>query len=239
MDGYALVNLHYLLQTTNTKSNGTMPLLKLTTTLFLLLIAITAQAAILQGKVVHIADGDTLTILTNANQQVKIRLAGIDTPEKAQPFGNMAKQALAALTFQKQALIEVETKYQYGRTVGKVIVNGRDVNAELVRQGMAWVYRKYTNDQKLYKLEAEAKKAKRGLWASDHRIEPWLWRKGKRTVEHDTSIVKGMIIGNKNSHIYHLPACQSYYAVSEKNRVLFINEELAMANGYRKAGNCP
>jgi endonuclease YncB( thermonuclease family) len=220
-------------------SNGTMRLIKLTTTLLFLLATLTTQAATLQGKVVHIADGDTLTILTNANQQVKIRLAGIDTPEKAQPFGNKAKQVLAALTFQKQASIEVETKDKYGRTVGRVIVNGIDINAELVRQGIAWVYRKYTNDQMLYALEAEAKQAKRGLWATEYPIEPWLWRKGRRTVEHDTSIVKGMIIGNKNSHIYHLPNCQSYYAVSEKNRVLFTNEELAKANGYRKAGNCP
>tara|TARA_R110002049_G_scaffold298517_3_gene488295 strand:- start:374 stop:664 length:291 start_codon:yes stop_codon:yes gene_type:complete len=90
--------------------------------------------------VISIADGDTLTILTNPNKQVKIRLAGIDTPEKAQPFGNKAKQALAKLTFQQQVLIEVETTDKYGRTVGKVIVNGTDVNAELVRQGMAWVY---------------------------------------------------------------------------------------------------
>ena len=157
-----------------------MQLIKLATTLIFLLAVLTVQAATLQGKVVHITDGDTLTILTNANEQVTIRLAGIDTPEKAQPFGNKAKQALAALSFQKQASVEVETKDRYGRTVGRVIVNGKDVNAELVRQGMAWVYRKYTNDQKLYALEAEAKQAKRGLWASDKPVEPWLWRKGKQ-----------------------------------------------------------
>jgi len=205
----------------------------------LLLVSYSTSAATIFGKVVHIADGDTLTVLTASNQQVKVRLAGIDTPEKAQPFGNKAKQALAALSFQKQASVEVETKDRYGRSVGRVIVAGKDVNAELVRQGMAWVYRKYTNDQKLYALEAKAKQAKRGLWSSDKPIEPWLWRKGKRTVAHKTSIVKGMIIGNKNSHIYHLPNCQSYYKVSEKNRVLFTNETLARSNGYHKAGNCP
>lgn len=216
-----------------------MRLITFTTTLLFILAAFTAQATTIQGKVVHIADGDTLTILTETKQQVKIRLAGIDTPEKAQPFGNKAKQALAAITFQKLASVEVETKDKYGRTVGKVIVKGTDVNAELVRQGMAWVYRKYTNDQKLYALEAEAKQAKRGLWVTDKPIEPWLWRKGKRTVEHNPTIVNGTIIGNKNSHIYHLSNCQSYYAVSEKNRVLFTNEALAKANGYRKAMNCP
>ena len=204
----------------------------------LLLFTLSAQAETLEGKVIKIADGDTLTLLTPSNQQVKIRLAGVDTPERKQPFGNKAKQALAKLAFQKQAIVEVETKDRYGRTVGVVFVNGLNVNAEMIGQGMAWVYRKYTNDQKLYALEAEAKQARRGLWATDKQIEPWLWRKGKRTVNHDPTIVKGTIIGNKNSRIYHLPECQSYYAVSEKNRTLFYDEETAIANGFRKAGNC-
>lgn len=205
----------------------------------LILLTFTTQAAVIQGKVVHIADGDTLTILIAGNEQVKIRLAGIDTPEKAQPYGNRAKQALAALTFQKQASVDVQTKDRYGRSVGRVYVQGVDVNAELVKQGMAWVYRKYTNDQRLYALEAEAKQAKRGLWASDNPIEPWLWRKGKRTVESNPALVKGTIIGNKNSNVYHLPECPSYEKVAERNRVLFATEALAEANGFRKAGNCP
>ena len=104
---------------------------------------------------------------------------------------------------------------------------------------MPWVYRKYTNDQKLYALEAKAKQEKRGLWASDKPIEPWLWRKGKRTVGTNPSIVKGMIIGNVKSHIYHLPECQSYSMVAKKNSVLFTNESLAKASGFSKAGNCP
>jgi micrococcal nuclease len=198
-----------------------------------------SKAETIHGKVIHISDGDTLKVLTSSNKQVRIRLAGIDTPEKAQPFGTKAKQALASLTFQKQVIVDVETKDRYGRTVGRVYVQGVDVSAELVRQGLAWVYRKYTKDQKLYALEVEAKKAKRGLWSSLHPIEPWLWRKGKRTVEHNPSVVKGAIIGNKRSHIYHLPECPSYSMVSVKNRVLFTNESLAKANGYRKAGNCP
>ena len=104
---------------------------------------------------------------------------------------------------------------------------------------MAWVYRKHTDDKKLYRLEAEAKLAKRGLWATDHPIEPWLWRKGKRGVEFNPSMVTGMIVANKRSHVYHLPEYPSYSIVSEKNRVFFSVEELAVNNGYRKAGNCP
>ena len=146
----------------------------------LLLFTLSAQAETLEGKVVKIADGDTLTLLTPSNEQVKIRLADIDTPEKKQPFGNKAKQALANLAFQKQALIEVEAKDRYGRTVGVVFVDGLNVNAELVKQGMAWVYRKYTDDKRLYTLESEAKQAKRGLWLDENPIPPWEWRRGKR-----------------------------------------------------------
>ena len=146
----------------------------------LLLFTLSAQAETLEGKVIKIADGDTLTLLTSANKQIKIRLAGIDTPEKKQPFGKRAKQALANLAFQKQALVEVETKDRYGRTVGTVFVGSQNLNAELVRQGMAWVYRKYTDDERLYALESEAKQAKRGLWLDENPIPPWEWRKGKR-----------------------------------------------------------
>ena len=103
--------------------------------LFFLLVNVLVQAEKLEGKVVKIADGDTLTLLTSTKDQVKIRLAGIDTPERKQPFGNRAKQALAKLAFQKQALIEAETKDRYGRTVGVVFVDGLNVNHELVKLG--------------------------------------------------------------------------------------------------------
>ena len=146
----------------------------------LLLFTLSAQAETLEGKVIKIADGDTLTLLTPSNQQVKIRLAGVDTPERKQPFGNKAKQALSNLAFQKQALVEIAAKDRYGRTIGVVFVDGLNVNAELVKQGMAWVYRKYTDDKRLYTLESEAKQAKRGLWLDENPIPPWEWRRGRR-----------------------------------------------------------
>jgi len=127
-----------------------------------------------------IADGDTLTILTSSSQQKKVRLAGIDTPERKQPFGNRAKQALSKLAFQKQALVEIETKDRYGRTVGIVFIGSKNLNAELVKQGMAWVYRKYNKDKVLYELETKAKDEKRGLWLEENPIPPWEWRRGKR-----------------------------------------------------------
>ena len=202
------------------------------------LLALEANAQTIQGLVTSVADGDTLTLLTPSNEQVKIRLAGIDAPEKAQPFGNRSKQALASLVFQKQVSVDVQTIDRYGRSIGRIYVQGVDVSAEQVIQGMAWVYRKYTDDQLLYKYENKAKKAKRGLWLDDSSIEPWLWRRGKRTID-GSEPMNGDIIGNKSSKIYHLNNCPSYFAVSEKNRVIFKNETLAVQSGYRKAGNCP
>ena len=157
-----------------------MKKLKLLIVPLFLIFNLSAQAETIQGLVVKIADGDTLTLLTSSNEKIKVRLAGIDTPERKQPFGSEAKQALSKLVFQKKALIEVETKDRYGRTVGIVFVDGQNINYELVKQGMAWVYRKYTNDEILYELEAQAKTKKTGLWADAKPIAPWSWRKGVR-----------------------------------------------------------
>ncbi len=131
------------------------------------------------GKVIKIADGDTLTILVDS-QQRKIRLSDIDTPERKQPFGTRAKQALSELAFGKQARVVEVTVDRYGRIVGRVYVDGLDVNAVLVRGGYAWVYRKYSNDADLLDLEAQAKQKGLGLWADPNPIPPWEWRRGKR-----------------------------------------------------------
>lgn len=131
-----------------------------------------------QGKVVHIADGDTLTLLVD-HQQVKIRLADIDAPERGQAYGAKAKKVLGNLVFGKRARVEVTTKDRWGRSVGRVYVGGMDVNAEMVRRGYAWVYREYSTDAGLFALENEAKVARRGLWADPRPVPPWEWRKRK------------------------------------------------------------
>lgn len=135
----------------------------------------------LSGKVVKIADGDTLTLLVAGNRQVKIRLAEIDTPESHQPYGQKAKQALAGLVFSKTITADVQTTDRYGRSVARVYAGTLDVNAELVRSGAAWVYRKYAKDPSLYELEEQAREKKRGLWAlpESQRMPPWEWRKRK------------------------------------------------------------
>ena len=126
--------------------------------LLILFIPCVAFAQTYHGKVVAIADGDTLTILVD-QEQIKIRLSEIDAPEKGQPFGTQAKQALSALVFSKFVDVDVITNDRYGRSVGRVYVNDLNVNAELVRQGHAWVYRKYAKDQLLYGLEGTARSA--------------------------------------------------------------------------------
>lgn len=137
-----------------------------------------ADAADLSGRVVGIADGDTLTLLTADKRQVRVRLAGIDTPERAQPYGSRARQELSELAFGKEAEVAVQDTDRYGRTVGRVQAGGVDVNAELVRRGAAWVYRRYNRDPSLPALEADARAAGRGLWAlpEAQRVPPWEWR---------------------------------------------------------------
>lgn len=152
--------------------------------LFVLVLAFSgiANAANLTGKVVAIADGDTLTLLTPSREQVKVRLAEIDTPERAQPYGTRARQALSDLAFGKQATVETSEKDRYGRVIGRIYVDGVDVNKELVSRGAAWVYRQYNRDKSLLAVEAEARTAKRGLWAlpEAERVAPWDWRKGTK-----------------------------------------------------------
>ncbi|MFZ0257849.1 MAG: thermonuclease family protein [Gammaproteobacteria bacterium] len=110
-------------------------------------------------------------------KQLKIRLAEIDAAERRQPYGTKAKQALSDLTFGKSARVVEVDRDRYGRIVGQVYVGNLDVNAELVRQDYAWVYRKYAKREKLYDLEREAREAKRGSWAQGNAVPPWEWRR--------------------------------------------------------------
>ena len=143
----------------------------------------------LTGKVVSITDGDTATVLTN-NKQTKVRLAEIDTPEKNQPYGQKAKKALSDFIFNKSVEVEVITIDRYGRTVGKIFLDNRNINREMVRAGHAWVYTQYAKDKTLFVLEKEARENQLGLWAlpKEQRIAPWQWRRGKRNAEKETKL---------------------------------------------------
>jgi micrococcal nuclease len=154
---------------------------RIITLLVLLYPAIIMAETTLEVKVVAIADGDTLTLLVEQVQH-KIRLADIDTPERKQPWYQKAKDALSELVFSKDVSVRVTKKDRYGRWIGRVFVNEIDVNAELVRNGHAWVYKKYAKDPMLYQLEDEARASQKGLWSlpESERIPPWEWRRSKR-----------------------------------------------------------
>jgi endonuclease YncB( thermonuclease family) len=140
-----------------------------------------APAYDLSGKVVKVADGDTITILDADQQQHKIRLHGIDTPEYKQPYGRSAKKALADLVAGDGVGIDVKDTDRYGRTVGVVHKGSANINLQMVRSGYAWWYKKYAPfDDDLRLAEQQARANKLGLWAELNPVPPWEWRKGIR-----------------------------------------------------------
>jgi endonuclease YncB( thermonuclease family) len=145
-----------------------------------------AAADTISGRVVSVADGDTITVLDNSNTQHKIRLSGIDAPERAQPFGRKSREQLAELVAGKSVEVETDKTDRFGRSVGKVVLSGRDINLVMVVSGLAWHYKAYAKEQGaadrlLYAdAEAEARQARRGLWLEADPVPPWDWRARKR-----------------------------------------------------------
>lgn len=148
------------------------------------LIALLPLSAAAQCLVVGVSDGDTLTArcgTPGTYQQVKVRLAGIDAPEKAQPFGQRSKQSLSDLCFKQEAKLTPRDVDRYGRTVASVSCHGQDAGRHQVSAGMAWAYDKYSRGfEGLYILQSHARGERRGLWVDKHAIQPWEWRKAKR-----------------------------------------------------------
>lgn len=152
-------------------------------TIFLmtLLLMATGCAHKLTYNVVSVADGDTITVVRDQATR-KIRLAGIDAPEKNQPFGLLAKEFLTGLVLGKDVEIETGKKDRYGRDVSKVISEGKDVNLAMLIAGLAWHYKKYQTEQteadrELYSsAEVDAQARGVGLWKDPRRIAPWEWR---------------------------------------------------------------
>jgi micrococcal nuclease len=133
------------------------------------------------GPVVSILDGDTIEVLHNAHPE-RIRLSGIDCPEKSQAFGTRARQALSALVFGKDVTLDTHGQDKYRRTLADVFLrDGTNVNHALVKDGWCWWYRKYApGDAELEKLEKDARDTRRGLWADRQPVPPWVYRKAKR-----------------------------------------------------------
>ena len=139
------------------------------------------------GKVVGIADGDTIIVLREGKQQVKIRLYGIDCPERGQAFSRKAKQFISEMVFGKEVEVEPVDVDRYGRLVALVTISESLVNEELVNAGFAWVYTRYCDRpicERWKVLENEAREAKRGLWADPNPLPPWEFRRQERKSVH-------------------------------------------------------
>lgn len=142
----------------------------------------TPSVKLFAGKVINIADGDTITVLDDHKISIKIRLLGIDCPEKSQAFGHRAKKALSDKIFSQRVNIHTHGKDYFGRTLGVVTFNDEDINEWLLTEGLAWHFKKYAKSQtpedaKRYSLaQADAQRLKRGLWADEKPIPPWIFR---------------------------------------------------------------
>lgn len=148
--------------------------------LSLLALIITASISSAQRfpvKVIGISDGDTFTVINRDNLQLKIRVYGIDAPEKKQAYGNKSKQALSALIFGKSIEIDVQSQEKWGRYVAKVYTpDGQDVALLMLQSGMAWHYTRFDQTPSYAKAQETAKKAGKGLWADKNPVAPWDFR---------------------------------------------------------------
>lgn len=150
------------------------------TPIVLLAFACSLHAEELRGKVVHIADGDTITVLDTNKTQHKIRLEGIDAPEHGQAFGTKSKERITEKVAGKEVVVRWESKDRYGRILGDVYLGDRLINLEMVQDGLAWHYKQFSKSKELAEAEDAARKAKKGLWVDKEPVPPWEYRKMER-----------------------------------------------------------
>lgn len=144
------------------------------------MVSAVAWADTLTGRVVGVVDGDTLDIVDDAKAQHRVRVHGIDAPERGQPFSQKARGKLSELTFGKTVRVESDGDDRYGRAIGRVFVGDADVELAMLDAGMAWHYVKYDSTPAYAAAEKAARAARRGLWSDPHAVPPWEWRKLSR-----------------------------------------------------------
>ena len=194
------------------------------------------------GKVIGLADGDTVTVLQN-NQEYKIRLYGIDTPEKGQDFGTKAKEFTSGLVFKKDVKVIQKDVDRYGRIVGIVYAGNTCLNQEIIKAGFAWVYRQYCKEgfcRDWITLETNARTNQIGLWSHPDPVPPWEYRKGGKassaTAKQPLKTEGNLYHGNRRSKIFHQSSCKDFNC---KNCVvIFQSREEAIKAGYRPCGGC-
>lgn len=143
--------------------------------------AITHSDQRITGKVIKIVDGDTYDLLLADNATLRIRMEGIDAPERGMPYYKVSKDYLGSLCFLQMVRIEQESKDRYGRTVAKTyLLNGSELGLLMIKAGYAWHFKRYSSDNQLANAEIEARRSKTGLWADESPVAPWDWRKNKK-----------------------------------------------------------
>ena len=149
-------------------------------------LAASASAQTLTGRIIHVSDGDTVTLLTQESASLRIRVSGIDAPEKKQAWGARSRQAMMRCAYGKTAQVETHKKDRYGRLVGVVTADGTDCGLALLKSGLAWFYSAYERELPAAKrplycaAEKEARQKKRGLWQDNAPQAPWEWRKAQK-----------------------------------------------------------
>lgn len=145
--------------------------------LLCLIISLSITSKTLTGKIVRVSDGDTVVLLDSNNKQHRIRLDGIDCPEKGQPYGKVATDFVKDLIAGKYVKVEWTQMDQYNRILGFVYIGDTNVNKELLKAGLAWHYKFFNDDTELANLEKIAKQKKLNIWSQKNPIEPYQWRK--------------------------------------------------------------
>lgn len=159
--------------------------------LFLIAAGTCAGGELQHGRCIGVSDGDTVTLLLAGQQECKVRLWGIDAPEKRQDCGQMAQKVLSTLIYGQVVNVKLRGKDRNGRCIGKIFARGEYINLRMVQKGMAWHFHRYApEDHELQEAETAARSARAGLWRDTAPIPPWQWRQGKRGVS-STSMVSG------------------------------------------------
>jgi micrococcal nuclease len=186
------------------------------------------------GMVVAIADGDTITVMRD-HAAVKIRLDGVDCPERGQDFGARAKQFTSGLVFNKMVTVDVKTMDRYGRLVSRVSVGGEDLSLALVKAGYAWHFKQYSRDPALAQAEVTARAQHLGLWRQTNPQPPWEFRH-PAPPPSGGSATPGPFHANVLSGVFHRRGCQ-HYDCHRCTRVFGTRQD-AVAAGFRPAGDC-
>lgn len=153
---------------------------KLLLTIWIACLTVPSYAQTVIVQVVGVLDGDTVLVLDERKTaQFKVRLDQIDAPEKAQPYGQVAKLFLSDLIYKKRISLLRKGQDRYGRTIGEISLNGENINLRMVREGYAWAYRQYVTNSAYIKAEQSAIGQKKGLWQDAHPTPPWLWRRNQ------------------------------------------------------------